>query len=75
MAGRLDEARLHAAQREAMLPSRRDDRASLMILRALEGDVEAVERGLADKVRTKTDVYPMFHRRLREIARERASRG
>ncbi len=73
MAGRLDEARLHAAQREAMLPSRRVDRASLMILRALDGDVEAVERGLKDKVRTKTDVYPMFHRRLREIARERTT--
>jgi tetratricopeptide (TPR) repeat protein len=72
MAGRLDEARQHAEQREAMLPSRRDDRASLMILRALEGDLEAVERGLAIKVRTRIDVYPMFERRLREVARGRA---
>lgn len=55
----------HAKAREAMAPSLRDDRASLLVLKALEGDKEAIDRGLTDTIK-KT--YPLFAELISEVA-------
>jgi tetratricopeptide (TPR) repeat protein len=74
MASDYESARSHASQWAALAPRGEEEGDAHLVLRALDGDSQGLERGLARFEERVLEAYPLFVRKLRDVVRSRVAR-